>query len=100
MIVKIKKSSELNQWSMYCLEDIFGYSSGHGCGMGGEDIEFQINKSKKLVMIQNYHELEIKYVSYDDEYNEQKHPLTSLPVKWQNKLLRCLKEHTYTKKIK
>jgi hypothetical protein len=98
MKATIRKNSELNDWSLYCLEDIFGYSSGHGCGLDGEDIEWKVNNSKRLIIIQYYNQLEIKYISYDEEYNEQEYPLTSLPIKWKNKLLKILKEHTHTQR--
>ena len=97
MKATIRKNSELNDWSLYCLEDIFGSSSSHGCGLGVEDIAWKVNNSKRLIIIQDYNQLEIKYTSYDDE---QEYPLTSLPIKWKNKLLKILKEHTHTKIIK
>lgn len=39
----------LREEGMYYLENIFGGCDGHGAGMGGEDISFELKKVKAFV---------------------------------------------------
>ena len=100
MKARIKKSSRIHEEKLYCLEDIFGECDGHGAGFLGEDIDWQVEKHKgyytSLYIDRSCDMLDIGYRKYPDaiEGAIEEIPLSSLPRKWKNRLLKALKEHT------
>lgn len=104
MIVKLKKNSSLhNEW-LYELEPVMGECFGHGCGFGGEDIDWLVSKGKgwgtHLSICHSPKGLEISFNKYYDDDTDTEHlPLSQLPEKWQSKLLKVLKQHTFKRSI-
>ena len=106
MIAALKKNSVLHTKTLYELETIMGDCSGHGCGLGGEDIEWGISQGKSwwrtlaLYAWDSSKGLEIKYTQYyHDERCSEELLLTALPSRWQKKLLAVLKKYTFKRSI-
>lgn len=77
---------------LYILDDIFGESSGHGCGFGVEDIDWYFKTKRKkwrLKIESDGKELEVVCHNADEEL-----PLSEFPAKWKEGLLQVLKKHT------
>lgn len=104
MIVKLKKNSSLHNNWLYDLEPIMGECSGHGCGFGGEDIDWQISEGKGwwkcLAICHSKKGLEITLTKhFEEDIDGEELPLSELPAKWQAKLLKMLKQHTLKRSI-
>ena len=104
MIVKLKKNSVLRTEWLYALEPIMGECAGHGCGLGGEDIDWTVSQGKgwykMLAICHSLKGLEISFRKYyDADRDLEELLLTELPPKWQMKLLQVLKQHTLKRSI-
>lgn len=60
----------IKDYGLYFLEKIFGICRGHGAGVGGEDISFDLPKIKRIIAItDNGRRLEI--FEEDELYNQR-----------------------------
>jgi len=102
-VAKLRPNSILHEESLYHLEHIMGECVGHGWGFGGEDIEWHPSKSKDWWTSLSIESRQNKLVaSFRKLYWEKESdylPLSSLPVEWQNKLLKVIRKHTFKRSL-
>ncbi|MFA5234779.1 MAG: hypothetical protein WC390_10300 [Sulfurimonas sp.] len=89
-VAKLRPNSILRTHTLYELEPIMGECSGHGCGFGGEDIDWLISEKKKdwwktlSIDLQGCY-LRIRFTKFCWEVKEAENlPLSSLPAPKKN----------------
>ncbi|UCG02572.1 MAG: hypothetical protein JSW11_00985 [Candidatus Heimdallarchaeota archaeon] len=98
MKFKLKKNSSIRANGLYDLEEIMGECSGHGCGNGGEDIDWLIKKNKKEFDSLDIHEengyITIRYCRFpEDILDTIELAINSLPKNWLTKLKKVVEKH-------
>jgi hypothetical protein len=95
LTVTIRPGSPLLSDSLYQLESIFGESSGHGAGVGGEDIHFPFPRDKRceLSINRDHSKLTISVGKLaNDTWIDL--DLANIPDPMRERLVGVLREHT------
>ncbi len=106
MKLKLKKNSSIRSNGLYDLEEILGECSGHGCGFGGEDIDWKIFDAKDgkswnvLDICEEDGWLNIRYLKFynDIEMEPKSLGLSKLPKEWLEGVQEIIKKHCSNEK--
>lgn len=95
----LRANSKLLRESLYLLEDDLGPCDGHGGGMGGEDIDWPFGKTKEYIdelgISRHGRTLTFFVMRHFEDINKDgiDLPLSSLPKKLKNGLIKVLQKH-------